>query len=277
MKKIKSLAILNAVAFLVQLALAWMAQVHLLSVYNVGQVSGKYASLFTPAGTSFTIWGLIYLSLAAFCVYHIIMAWTQPETHPANKDIERIGGWFIMNNLATAFWLIAWTNEEISLSVMMIAVQLICLIAIHLRTGMYDPARETASKWLTQFPLSIYFGWITIATIANVSSFLNVTSWDGWGLDPIDWTNIMIGIAVFITVLVMTTRRNVLFGLAIIWGLFGIILKREEIDSVLYFHIVRTAWIGISVLGLVIVLRLIKNRVALKHEGHFPVAHQPLK
>ena len=278
MKKIKALAVLNAVALLVQMGLSIMAQIRLLAPYNVAGVSDKYPSLFTPAAITFSIWELIYLLLVAFCAYHIIMAWAKPATHPANKDIERIGGWFILTNLAAAFWLMAWTNEELSLSLILISLQLICLIAIHLRVGIYDTRSSAASKWLTQFPLSIYFGWITVAAIANASSYLNVTDWDGWGLDPIDWTNIVIGVTVFITILVMTTLKNVIFGLVVAWWLYGIILKRMEVDAVLYFHIVRTAWIGIAVLGLVMVLRIIKNRVSLKtEEDHFPVARQSLK
>jgi hypothetical protein len=277
MKRIRALAVLNAVALLVQLIVSFMAQARLLAQYNVGEVSVKYPSLFTPAGITFAIWGLIYVSLAAFCAYHIVMAWSKPAHHPANKDTDRIGGWFILNNLAMSFWLIIWTNELISLSVIFIFIQLLCLIAINLRLGIYDARRSSASKLFTQAPISIYFGWITIAAMANTSSYLNSSSWDGWGLDPVDWTNMLIGVAVFITILVMTTRRNVAFGLAVAWGLYGIILKRMGTDGGVYFTVERTAWIGISLLGLIAILRIVKNRVSLKHEESFPVAQHPLK
>jgi hypothetical protein len=205
------------------------------------------------------------------------IAWTKLDVHPANKDIERMGSWFVLLNLSAAFWLLAWTDEDISLSAILMLVQFICLAFIHRRIGMFDTRRSAASKWFTQIPLSIYFGWITVAAIANGSSYLNSTDWDGWGLDPTDWTNILIGITVFIGVLVMTIKRNVFYGLAIIWGLYGIILKCMETDSALYFHILRTAWIGISLLSLIAVMQIIKNRVIIKHTETFPVAPHPLK
>jgi len=269
--------VLNAVAFLVQLCMTVLIQLKQVSDYTVGEVSEKYPSLFTPAGITFSIWGIIYLSLAVFCLYHIASAWAKPANHPANIATERMGEWFILANLAAAFWLLSWVYEEIGLSVTLIFIQLLCLVAIHQRLGMYDTRAGAASRWLTQFPLSIYFGWITIATMANVSSYLNATPWDGWGLDPVDWTTILIGVAVFIAILVMAIRRNVLFGLVIAWGLYGIILKRMEVDSVLYYHILRTAWIGISLLGLVAVVRIIKNKVTIKQGETFPVAPHPMK
>ncbi|HSC36411.1 MAG TPA: hypothetical protein VLD19_01020 [Chitinophagaceae bacterium] len=277
MKKIRGIAVINAVAFLLQLTVTYLVQSRLINTFTVGQVSDKYTSLFTPAGVTFAIWGLIYLALGVFCVYHLIMAWTKPATDPANKDLLQIDGWFVVSNLAAALWLLAWVNEDISLSVILIFVQLLSLLTIHFRIGMYDLHRSAASRFFTQLPLSIYFGWMTVATIANTSGYLNSTDWDGWGLDPVDWTNIMIGVTVFIAVLVIAIRRNVFFGLAIIWGLYGIILKRMEVDKVLYYHILRTAWIGISVLGLVAVLRIIRNRIVLKQGDTFPVASQPLK
>lgn len=277
MKKVRALSVLNAVAFLIQLCMTYLVQSKLVNDFTVGEVSDKYPSLFTPAGITFAIWGIIYVALAAFCIYHLVMAWRKPLNHPANVDTERIGEWFILTNLAAAFWLLAWVSEDLSFSMILIFVQLVCLAVIHQRLGMYDHRRRTGSRWLTQFPVSIYFGWITLATMANASSYLNSTNWDGWGLDPIDWTTILIGVAVFVGILVMATRRNVFFGLVIIWGLYGIILKRMEADSVLYFHILRTAWIGISLLALVAVLRLIKNRVTIKHNEAFPVAPHPLK
>lgn len=277
MKKVRALSVLNAVAFLIQLCMTYLVQSKLVNDFTVGEVSDKYPSLFTPAGITFAIWGIIYVALGFFCIYHLVMAWRKPLNHPANTDTERMGEWFIITNLAAAFWLLAWVTEDLSLAMFFILVQLICLIAIHLRLGMYDHRRKAASRWFTQFPVSIYFGWITLAVIANASSYLNSTPWDGWGLDPIDWTTILIGVAVFIGILVMTTRRNVFFGLVIIWGLYGIILKRTEVDGALYFHILRTAWIGISLLALVAVLRIIRNRVTIKHNEAFPVAPHPLK
>jgi len=277
MKKIRALSVLNAIAFLVQVSMTWLVQLKLVNDYTVAEVSDKYPSLFTPAGITFAIWGIIYAGLAGLCIYHIVMAWKKWTNHATNADTERMGEWFVLSNVTAAFWLLAWVDEEIGLSVVLMFVQLLCLIIINRRLGIYDSRRSVASKLLTQFPLSIYFGWITVATIANLNCYLNSTDWDGWGLDPVDWTTILIGVTVFISVLVMTIRRNIFFGLVVIWALYGIIIKLSAADPILYYHILRTAWIGISVLALVAVLRIIKNWVSVKHNEPFPVASQSLK
>ena len=277
MKKIRALSVLNAVAFLVQITMTWLVQSKLVNESTVGEVSEKYPSLFTPAVITFAIWGIIYITLGMLCIYHMVMAWRRPATHPSNVDIERMGEWFVLANVSAAFWLLSWADEEISLSVILMCVQLLCLFIINRRLGIYDPRRSAGSKFFTQFPLSIYFGWITVTTIANANSYLNSTDWDGWGLDPIDWTTILIGVIVFIAILVMTIRRNIFYGLVIMWALYGIIIKRTQIDPVLYYHILRTAWIGISVLALVAVLRIIRTRVTIKQSETFPVSAQSLK
>ena len=110
MKKIRLLAVLNAIVFLVHVLISYSTQFKLINNKDVGEVSSNYSSLFTPAPVTFAIWGVIYLSLLCFCIYHLFAAWNRTGADPANRDLEKIGPWFIINNLATAAWLIAWVN-----------------------------------------------------------------------------------------------------------------------------------------------------------------------
>lgn len=278
MKKVRALALFNFLAFLLHVGLSYATQFKLFNNQDVAQVSNKYTSLFTPAGITFAIWGLIYVSLCAFCIYHIIKAWTRGIVDPANEDVQRMGGWFILNNLVTAAWLLAWTNEYIALSLGLIIVQLVTLAIINLRLHIYNPVRVFSDRVFSHFPLSIYFGWITIATIANASIYLVAIGWQGYGLRHIDWARIMIGAAVIISLLVVLTRRNVFYGLVIIWALYGIVLKLNQTDSIEYFEIIQAAWIGIAVMGLVCILQLIKNNLPEnKFEPPFPAAPHSLK
>ncbi|MET0300825.1 MAG: hypothetical protein ABW036_13725, partial [Flavitalea sp.] len=131
MKKHRLLAVSNALILLVHVFISYSTQFKLINNKDVGEVSKIYSSLFTPAPVTFAIWGVIYLSLLAFCIYHLVHAWRQSVSFEANKDLLQIGGWFIFNNLATISWLIAWTNERILLSVILIFAQLISLIIIN--------------------------------------------------------------------------------------------------------------------------------------------------
>ena len=279
MKKTQILSILNLVALVIHVTLSYFTQFKLISEQDVGQVSDAYDSLFTPAGITFAIWGVIYTALLFFCIYHIRMAFKQEDTHHANENVLRIGPWFILNNIGAASWLIVWTKGLITASAGLIIFQLLTLIIIHLRLNIHDPHSKTDSKIFTQFPLSIYFGWLTIATIANISVYLLASGWKGFGLNysPIEWTRIMIGIAVFLTALVVFTRRNVFFGLVIIWALYGIILKRESLNAAVYADIIKTAWIGLGIVAACCTIQFLQNITAKKKSPSFPQAASSAK
>lgn len=272
MKKTQLLAVLNLLALLLQVTLSYFTQFKLINDQDVGQVSDAYDSLFTPAGITFAIWGIIYTALLFFCIYHIRMAFKNSHTHPANEDVRRMSIWFILNNIGAAAWLLVWTKGSITVSVSLIILQLLTLIIINLRLNIHDPNRKTDAKLFTQFPLSIYFGWLTIATVANISVYLLASDWKGFGLDysPIEWTRIMIGIAVFLSVVVVFARRNVFFGLVIIWALYGIILKRESINPTIYADVIKTAWVGLGIVGASCAIQFLQNVAAKKKSPSFP-------
>ena len=272
MKKTQLLSFFNLLALAAQIAATYLIQLRVISEQNVADVSELYNSLFTPAGLTFGIWGLIYSGLLLFCIYHFIMSARHDESHHANVYTRRIGPWFILNNFGTIAWLYLWTNEMIAFSVVFIFFQLITIIIIHLRTGIHDPHSSVDLKVFTQFPLSIYFGWLTFATVANTSVFLLASGWRGFGLHytPLEWTRIIIGLTVFLTLMVIFARRNVLFGLVIIWGLWGIILKRKPINPALYADLILTAWIGMAIIALSCIIQLILNITAKEKSSFFP-------
>jgi hypothetical protein len=263
MKNIKTLAILNTLFFLLHLVPSQLTQLRLFNNQTIGEVSARYPALFTPAGITFAIWGLIYLALSAFCIYHLVKAFKEPALHEANADLKRLGFYFMLNNLATGAWTIAWVSERLLLSVVLMLVQLVTLLAIHLRLGIFDPTRSAASRWFTQVPLSLYFGWIIIATVANISAALVGFGWDGFGLSEGLWTIIMIVAATLIVVFVVVSRTNPVVGLVGIWALYGIILKHRALGIAESQQIITTAWVCLAVVGLVVVwvfIRLKQNK-----------------
>jgi hypothetical protein len=259
MKNIKVLAVLNALFFLVHLVPSQLTQFKLLNNQTIGDVSAKYPTLFTPAGITFAIWGLIYLALSAFCLYHLVKAFRADENHPANQDLSRLGNLFILNNLATGAWTLAWVYEFLLLSVMLMLGQLLTLIAMQVRLGIFNPTRSAASRWFTQFPLSIYFGWICIATVANISATLVGLGWQGAGLSPSAWTLIMIAAATGITVFVVLNRYNPYVGLVTIWAFYGIILKHQSLNLEVSSDIIFTAWIGLALVAIIVLYQFYQN------------------
>ena len=253
---------MNTLFFLAHLVSSQLTQLKIINSQTIGDVSDKYPTLFTPAGITFAIWGLIYVALAIFCVYHLIKAYQADSTHEANADIHRMSYLFILNNLATSIWIFAWVNEWLLFSVVLILVQLVTLSAIHLKLGIFNPARSLASRWFTQFPLSIYFGWICIATIANISAILVGLQWNGFGLTAGLWAIIMIAVATLITIFVVLNRRNPFMGLVTIWAFYGIILKHQPLNLASSPDIITTAWIGLGIVALIVILQFYRNAQA---------------
>ncbi len=46
---------------------------------------------------------------------------------------------------------------------------------------------STRDRLLVRLPFSVYFGWITVATIANVTVWLVSIEWDGFGFSEPAW------------------------------------------------------------------------------------------
>jgi uncharacterized membrane protein len=92
------------------------------------------------------------------------------------------------------------------------------------------PLRE---KLIVHLPFSIYLGWITIATIANVAAFLVSVNWDGFGISRETWAILIIIIALIITLLVIITRKDVAYALVIIWALTGIAVNQTANPNII--------------------------------------------
>lgn len=264
MNRIKSLAISNSIFFVIAFAVSMLSQVSAINNKDIGDVSNKYDTLFTPAGITFSIWGLIYIALFAFCIYHIYKAFREDALSEANKDTSRMGALFIVNNIATAAWVFAWVNEQFILSVLLMLTQLVTLVIINVRLKIFNPHRSVNSKIFTQFPLGIYFAWICIATIANISAALVGLGWDGGGVSASYWTVILIAGATLISSAIILLKKNVFFGLVVIWAFYGIILKHNAGDPALYKDIISAAWGGIACVGLAECIQLYINYTQLR-------------
>ena len=186
---------------------------------TTGEVSDRFQVYFVPAGYVFSIWGLIYVGLIAFAIYQALPA--QRE----NPRLRGIGALFTLSCVANVAWLFLWHYEVFPLTLVAMLSLLLLLIAIYLRLGIGRVHIRAAEKWLVHIPFSIYLGWITVATIANVTSLLDYLNWSGWGISPEIWTVIMLVAAVGIASAVSLTRGDVAYMLVIVWAFAGIAVK----------------------------------------------------
>ncbi len=182
------------------------------------EISDALPSYFTPAGYTFAIWGLIYTSLIAFAIYQ---ARPVERTRPF---LAKIGWLFVISSIANSGWIAAWHFGYYPLSVVLMVTLLVSLIAIYLRLniGRVDPLLSWQDKLFYQAPFSLYLGWITVATIANIASVVNYLGWDGFGIAEPIWAMIMIATAVLVAGILLINRRNLAYAGVLVWALFGI-------------------------------------------------------
>lgn len=215
----KRLAILNFISVIVAVFTGYYTQAIQLNGNTMASLSAKYANLFTPANYAFAIWGLIYVSLLVFAVYHLIQAFKKDGN---TEFLMKSGYWYFIANIANALWVVLWLYELTGLSVLVMLIILFSLIQIILKTNMQKWNASTKTKVFNWFPISIYSGWITVATIANIAAYLSKIGWNGGFLSENVWTIIMIIAATLINLAVLFKRNMPAFALVAIWSFLAI-------------------------------------------------------
>jgi FtsH-binding integral membrane protein len=81
-------------------------------------------------------------------------------------------------------------------------------------------------NWLVRLPFSIYFGWITVATIANITVLLVSLGWNGFGLSDVFWTVVVLLVGAVIGSWRTIHDRNIPYALVLIWA-YGAILSKH--------------------------------------------------
>lgn len=219
----KYLPIANAIALILTIGVNYLSNAGLLNGNTMKVISDRYANYFTPSGYAFSIWGLIYLGLLGFVCYSII----NRKEAQISSIISKISWWFVVSCLANSFWVVAWLNDYLALSVMIMVILLISLIAIIARTKMELDAHPLKEYLFIYWPFAIYAGWITVALIANVSAYLTKTNWDGWGILEAYWAIGMIAVAGLVNIIMVLTRNLREFAAVGIWALFAISVTNQ--------------------------------------------------
>jgi hypothetical protein len=223
--KLKVYQILNIIGLVAVLVMNYLANTLPLGGRTTGEVSAAFPSLFTPAGFTFSIWGLIYLLLILFAFYQSKGLFGDSNLKQ-NRFLYRIDIWFFVSCLANVGWLIAWHHQKLLLSLALMVVLLFAVGTIYLQLGAGRRIISRNERFFVHLPFSIYFGWITVATIANVSIFLLKINWNRFGFTEEFWAAIMIATASIVGILVLLSRKDFFFSLVIVWALSGIISKR---------------------------------------------------
>jgi benzodiazapine receptor len=217
------------------------------------EISDANPTLITPAGYVFSIWGIIYILLGVFVVFQALPSQKGRNYH------EKIGWLFVLSSLFNIVWLFLWQFEYLIFSVVLMFLLLATLIAVYLRLKIGKSTVTFREKLAVHMPFSVYLGWITIASIANVSATLVSLNWDGFGVSAESWAALVIIVALIITLLVVATRKDAAYALVIIWALVGIAVKQSSNQTVFMLTEISAIIIAIG-LAATILLTMLRPR-----------------
>jgi len=167
------------------------------------EISDMYPTLFTPAAITFSIWGVIYIALIVFSIYSF------------KKELStKVVVAYIISSILNMLWIVLWHNLRIGSSVIIMLGLLASLIYI------YREIKSEVSYF--KVPMSIYLGWISVATVANIAVFLYSRNWDGLGIGPDVWTIIVMLVATALALYYLFKENNISYAGVIAWALLGI-------------------------------------------------------
>ncbi|HUF03960.1 MAG TPA: tryptophan-rich sensory protein [Aridibacter sp.] len=240
------LQIASAAAFAGVLVFNYLAAAGILNDTDTGAVSDRYLSQITPAGYAFSIWSLIYLGLLLFVIYQAL---------PSNRHKEifkRIRLPFIVNCAANCAWLTAWHYDLMALSV---ALMLAILVTLAVISIIAKGCTTTSDILLIRAPFNLYFGWITVATIANITILLvslGVESRTAFGSYA---GAALILVASAIGIFVRFRLNAFSYAMAIAWGITAIAVKQSGNTPV-----VVAAAVGVVVLLFAALWGIVKDK-----------------
>jgi hypothetical protein len=253
------LAVLNLIGFLAVVVVNALATIIPLGGKTTAQLSDQYPNLFVPSGLTFSIWGVIYILLGIFVVYGLIHSIRKSEQ--TNDFMESIGILFVITCIANTGWILSWQYELLPLSLACMVLLLLALIVIYNRLNIGRSMAVSHEKYLVQLPISVYFGWITVATIANVTALLVAYKWDRFGISEEIWAVIMILIAIILGLIAVFSRRDIFYALVVDWAVIGILIKRTAQNNAPATGIIITSIIGICLLTLGISVQIVRRKV----------------
>jgi hypothetical protein len=186
----------------------------------VGGALSADATLLSPDQPAFLIWTTIYAGLLAYAVWQALPT---PATAPRQR---RLGYWIAASMVLNGVWILMVQWGQLLISCFVIAGLLAVLAVIFVKLVDSRPSGLIETIVLDG-TMGLYFGWVTIATVANVTALLVVIGFTGFQTPEHWWSIGMIIVAGLIGIGVAIRGRGRLTpALALSWGLFWIAISR---------------------------------------------------
>jgi hypothetical protein len=191
-------------------------------------ISDMYSTMITPAGFTFAIWSVIYLS---WIVVGLVIARAPltsltrricPKLAKYIESIEVPSSVILPYSLAiglTAVWLVPWAYNMIGLSL------IIMLVLLGVLKYTFHTSRKESS--LVRLSVELFIGWINIATVANITVWLVSLGFSGGGIAEIYWAIGVLGLALLLTLYYQFRYRASMVSLVFLWAMIGVLAAHD--------------------------------------------------
>merc|ERR1719506_204985 len=123
---------------------------------NNSELSDKYQTIVTPFGTSFSIWGLIFIWQAFWVVWQLL------PTQRNSEGVLRAWYYYPLMTFFQAGWTISFSYEAMWIAAVCMYAILLTLILASMSLQKYNKTWKGYLLW--QGPLSVQTGWIMAAS-----------------------------------------------------------------------------------------------------------------
>jgi Ca2+/Na+ antiporter len=217
---------------------------------TTAEISDSFEVYFVPANYVFGVWSIIYLGLIAFAIYQATL-----------KDsdyalVKKMTPAVILASIFNSLWLFMWHYEIFAWTLVLMIMLLISLLAIYYIFKQAKPSEKPRYfELFIKLPFSIYLGWITVATVANVTDIFYLMGWNILSLPGQVWSAIMIAVASLLGVLMILRENDFAYASVIVWAITGIAVKfpNEGVISI-------TVLVSIIVLAVTAVAKQLKKK-----------------
>lgn len=207
---------------------------------TTGQVADRYPSFFTPAGFTFSIWSVIYILLVGF----VVLTWFRRN----DERLDKILLLFILSCALNITWILVWHHLLSLVSVGVMLCLLVVLTLLFLQTRQAFASRPTDVLFI-KLPFAIYFAWICVATIANISAHLSSTRWEQFGISDQYWTVIMLAVAAALGAWLSVRFRAPAVAVVLIWTQTGVYFRwrSEDVAILVYTPLILACILAVAV------------------------------
>ncbi|MGQ9690338.1 MAG: hypothetical protein ACUVQY_03585 [Thermoproteota archaeon] len=202
--------------------------------------------------------GVIYFLLALFMVYRA------RASQGKENYLREIDFLYLLGAVANIAWLTifhySYGNRSLFLSTPFPIIMLLAVLLLtYVRLGVGVKKVALSQKLAVHLSVSVYLGWISLATIANVASALNVlVSNIPLGVQALG-TVAMLLIALMITLILLIRRGDFAYGLVVVWASMGIAIKQASLPIVHWIALLISGIITIVIVILLVLRKKVLN------------------